>query len=228
MTNKIDSTVVIQGRVDLGIDNEILPYSVLIGPLSIGNGNCIGPHTTIGTPGQDTRDRHYDSSHSAISIGNGNIIREYTAIQKPRYRDLTSIGNDCYLMQSVHVPHDALIQDDVVVTPMVAMGGLVEIMRGANLGLSCSVHQYSIIGHYSIVAMGAVVTKNVRPFSRFVPGQPITLNEYAIQKFGFTEDFDEIRRYVLEDQYPTAAKLRAIIDEFNFSHSQSKRGLYHG
>lgn len=225
-TNKIDPTVVIRGDVDMGVGNEILPYTVLIGPLNIGDDNYIGPHVTIGTPGQDTRNPRYDSSECRIEIGSGNIIREYTAIQKPCYRDITRIGNNCYLMQSVHIPHDAIIDDDVVITPMVVMGGITHIMTGANLGLSCSIHQYSVIGAYSMVAMGTATTKNVRPFSVYVPGKPPRVNRYAIKKYGFDDHSDEIKNYVMSGARPNSSTVSEIVDRFDSAHLASKRELY--
>ncbi len=224
--NSIDSTVVIRGDVEIGTGNEILPYTVLIGPLTIGDNNYIGPHVTIGTPGQDTRNPRYDSSDCRISIGHGNIIREYTAIQKPCYRDITKLGDNCYLMQSVHVPHDAIIEDEVVITPMVVMGGIVRIMKGANLGLSCSIHQYSVVGAYSMVAMGAAVTKNVRPFSVYVPGKPLRVNRYAIDKFGLEDHSDEIKAYVTERAAPTGHLVAEVVSQFDEAHAASRRDMY--
>ncbi len=228
MGNVIHSTVVIQGDVDIGDGNEIGPYSVLCGPLEIGNGNWIGPHVTIGTPGQDTRNPRYDSSQSRIQIGNDNIIREYTAIQKPCYRDITKIGNRAFLMQSVHVPHDAIIQDDVVITPMVVMGGIVRVLAGANLAVGCSVHQYSVIGHYSIVAMGAALTKNLRPFSKYVPGKQISVNDYAVKKYGFSDVRDQVSAYLLDDVKPTDVRLLSIVNEFEGLSDESGRYVYLG
>lgn len=226
MTNSIHPTVIIEGDVTIGDHNEILPYSVLVGPLRIGDNNWIGPHVSIGTPGQDTRAPRYDSSSALIEIGDGNIIREYTAIQKPCYGSITRLGHRCFLMQGVHVPHDAVIEDGVVISPLVAMGGLVHLMEGANLGISCSVHQRSIIGAYAIVAMGAPVLKNVRPFSRYIPGKPISVNNYALQKFGFLEEEDEITAYVLSSVSPQSSRIRAIVGKFDALHAASLRGLH--
>lgn len=213
--NTIDPTVRIIGDVEIGKDNVLLPYSVLIGPLKIGDGNYIGPHVTIGTPGQDTRNPRYDCSDCRIEIGNGNIIREYTAIQKPAYRDVTKIGDRVYLMQGVHIPHDAVIDDDAVITPMVVLAGLVRVMEGASLGISSSVHQYCVIGPYSMVAMGAPVLKNVRPFSRFIPGKKPSVNQYAVEKYGFSGVADQVEAYVLKSVAPRCSRLRSLIDNYN-------------
>jgi UDP-N-acetylglucosamine acyltransferase len=224
--NKIDSTVRIIGDVEIGDNNEILPYTVLIGPLAIGNRNYIGPHVTVGTPGQDTKNPNYNSSDARIEIGSDNFIREYTAIQKPCYREITLIGDGCYLMQSVHIPHDAVVEDDVVITPMVVLGGLSRIMKGANLGISSSVHQYGVIGAYSIVAMGAPAVKNVRPFSRYVPGKPISVNTYALNKFGFERFSKEIEQYVLRRIAPQSKEIAEIVESYERAALESGRPEY--
>lgn len=226
MTNTIDPTVLIRGDVQIGTGNEILPYTVLIGPLVIGDDNLIGPHVAIGTPGSDTRNPRHDSSACRIEIGSRNIIREYTAVQKPCYGDITRVGDDCYLMQSVCVPHDAILEDKVVVCPMVVIAGIVRIMEGANLGISCSIHQNSVIGAYSIVGMGAAVTKNVRPFSRYVPGKNISVNAYAVAKYGFEGMSEEIEAYVMEGVPPKTAKVAGLVARFERAHAGSSRGLY--
>lgn len=226
MSNIIHPTAIISGDVQLGVNNEIGPYSVLYGPLRIGDGNWIGPHVTIGTPGQDTRNPRYDSSKCLIEIGNENIIREFTAIQKPCYRDVTRIGNRVFLMQSVHVPHDAILDDDVVVTPMVVMGGIVRILKGANLAVGSSVHQYSVVGHYSIVAMGAAITKNVKPFAKYVPGRSISVNDYAVKKYGFMDVRNQIEAYLLLGKFPTDERLVSIVSEFEALSIESSRKTY--
>lgn len=215
MANKIHSTAIIDNNVDLGDGNEIGPYSVIYGPVQIGNDNFIGPHVTIGTPGQDTRNPRYDSSSCKIEIGDRNIIREYTAIQKPCYRDITRVGNDVFLMQSVHVPHDAIIEDGVVITPMVVLAGIAMVLKGANLGIGCCVHQYTVVGQYSIVGMGAALTKNLKPFSKYVPGRPISVNYYALDKFGFGLYKDEIENYVLYDRKPESEAVKEVVEYFD-------------
>lgn len=224
--NQIHPTAIISGDVKLGQNNQILPYTCLFGPLELGDDNIIGPNVVIGTPGQDTRNPRYDSSNCRIKIGSRNIIREFTAIQKPCYEDITLIGDDVYLMQSVHVPHDALIEDKVVITPMVALAGITRILEGANLAMGATISQYCVVGQYSIVATGAAVLKNVKPFSRYIPGKANSVNEYAIDKFGFSAYHDEICAYVLEDIPPASPDLVRLVGHFEKYAVASKRGFY--
>lgn len=226
MSNMIHPTVIMEGDIQIGNNNQIGPYTVIYGPTIIGDDNLIGPHVTIGTPGQDTRQPRYDCSKSLVRIGSSSIIREFTAIQKPCYEDITEIGDRVYIMQSVHVPHDAIIGDDVVITPMVSMAGLVRILRGANVALGCSVHQEVVVGHYSIVGMGATITKNIKPFSRYIPSKPISVNHYALKKFGFEDLVSEVEGYVLMNIDPTTRNLKNIVEEFTKLSAKSGRETY--
>lgn len=213
--NNIHSSVIIEGDVKLGNNNKILPNCVIYGPTEIGDDNIIGPNVVIGTPGQDTRNRYYDSSNCKIKIGSRNIIREFTGIQKPCYEDITLIGDDVYIMQSVHIPHDAHLYDKVVVTPMTVLAGLAKVLEGANLAIGCALNQRTTIGQYSIAAAGAVVMKNIKPFSRYIPNKPISVNKYAIEKYGFNDYYDEIVSYVLDDVMPTSQIINNIVYTFN-------------
>jgi UDP-N-acetylglucosamine acyltransferase len=224
--NKIHETCIMDDRVELGVNNEILPYTVIYGPTKIGDNNIIGPHVVIGTPGEDTKNPRHQSHDRYIEIGDNNIIKEFTAIQKPCYEEITRIGNNVFLMHGVHVPHDTILHDEVVVTPLVVLGGISKVLKGANIGMGATIHQYSIIGQYSMVATGAAVVKNVKPFSRYIPGKPITVNDYALRKFGFEDSTDEISRYVLEDILPKQEELIRIIEEYNSWHLQSGRKQY--
>lgn len=224
--NKIHSTVIIEGDVKLGKNNEILPYTVLIGPLEIGDNNYISTHVVIGTPGEDTKNPRHDSSDKVIKIGSNNIIREHVAIQKPCYEDVTRIGDGVFLMHGSHVPHDAWLADKVTLAPNVVVGGISKLLEGCNIGMGATLHQFSVIGQYSIVATNAAAIKNVKPFSRYIPGKPISVNTYAIKKFGFEEYEEEIIAYVMENTQPTSKIIIDIVKEFEDFHLKSGRAIY--
>lgn len=218
--------MIIRGDVRLGQGNVIHPYTILEGPLEMGDHNTIGPFVRIGGPGEDTRNPHYDCSRSTIRIGSGNIIREHSSVAKPCYGESTILGDHIYVMQHCQIPHDCVIHDHVVISPKSCLGGVVTAMEGAVFALSCSVHQRSVIGAYAIVAQGAAAVKNVKPFSRYIPGKPRSVNEYALKKYGFLEFTEEIEAYVLRDVLPTTPHLRAIVDRYLALHKASERLQY--
>lgn len=224
--NEIHPTAIIGPNVILGKGNKILPYTTIIGPIEIGDDNLIGPHVVIGSPGGDTKVPRYDSLDCFIKIGNRNIIREFSAVQKPRYTDITLIGDDVHIMQGVSVSHDVQLSDKVVLSPNCGIAGLVRILEGATISMAASIHQYSVIGQYSIVAMGAPAIKNIRPFSRYIPNKDTSVNIYAIKKYGFEKYIDEISAYVLENVKPVSSEIITIVDCFNRYHELSNRDLY--
>jgi UDP-N-acetylglucosamine acyltransferase len=124
------------------------------------------------------------------------------------------IGDDVYIMQSVHIPHDAHLYNKVVVTPMTVLAGLAKVLEGANLAIGCAINQRTTIGQYSIAAAGAVVMKNIKPFSRYIPGKPISINKYAIEKYGYNDYLDEIEAYVFDDVLPTSSTVLDIVNVF--------------
>lgn len=224
--NEIHPTAIIGPGVVIGKGNKILPYTIITGPIEIGDDNVIGPHVVIGSPGGDTKIPRYDSSNCSIKIGDRNIIREFCAVQKPRYEEITLIGNDVHIMQGSSISHDVKLSDKVVIGPNCNIAGLVRVLEGANISMGVSIHQYCVIGQYSISGMGSAVVKNVKPFSRYIPNKPISVNNYLVKKFGFEEFFEEINKYVLDDIKPQSSIIGLITEGFNTHHMWSKRDMY--
>ncbi len=165
----IHPSVVIEGTdVEIACDVEIGPFCYIRGPVTIGVRTIISPHVVIGTDGE----HRSKSSTGAIHIGENVVIREFCAVQRGIAGDLpTSIGDRAMLMDRVHVAHNCSIDEDVTISPGVVLGGHTRVHRGATIGISAMTHQHSTIGAYSMIGMGAVVTRDVPPFA-LVVGNP--------------------------------------------------------
>lgn len=213
--NKIHPTAIIGKNVEMGYGNVILPYTIIEGNVRIGNNNVIGPHVIAGCPATDTKHVDYGYENSCVYIGDNNEIREFSLIEQPCYEEHTIIGNNVFIMQGVHISHDVWVQDKAVITNTSVLAGIVKVMEGANIAMACTINQYTVIGQYSIVATNSACMKNVRPFSRYIPGKPISVNKYAIEKYGFTEYYEEIEDYVLRDIPPHSEKISSIVSEFD-------------
>lgn len=214
--NRIHETVIIGKDVKIGNGNVILPYTIIDGPIEIGDNNIIGPHCVIGCLPTDTKDTVSAFSNSMIKIGDNNIIREFSVIEQPCYEEFTIIENNVFLMQGVHISHDVRIASNSVITNNSVVAGIVKILNGSNIAMGCTINQYTTIGQYSIVATGSACMKNVKPFSKYIPGKPIGVNTYAINKFGFTNYTEEITRYVIDGAPVQSDILKEIIKEFDF------------
>jgi UDP-N-acetylglucosamine acyltransferase len=192
-TNRIHPTAIIGDDVVLGVGNSIGPYSVLLGPCTIGDNNWIGPHVCIGTPPEMRGAPHPvgwagDAGTGLVAIGSRNVIREFTAIHGPT-TDITRVGNDCYVMNTVYIAHDCTIDDGATISSTVAMGGRTHLGAGSNIGLGAVIHQRTVIGPGAMIGMGAVVTKHIPPFALAygTPARVRGANVVGLQRSGLDE-----------------------------------------
>ena len=190
--NKIEKTAVVCGDVQMGRGNYVGHFAVLIGPLKIGDNNRFFSHVVIGTPAQhsqvsqDSLDRY--NSEKEIVIGDRNIIREFTSIHKPM-QGTTRVHDDCFFLAHTHLSHDVEVFDRVTMANNCQLGGNVCVMEGATLGQGVTVHQRSTIGAHAMVGMGAVVVKDILPFSKVVgnPARFVGVNEVGMQRARFSQ-----------------------------------------
>ncbi len=151
--------------------------------LIIGKNNKIGPYVVIGNLGQWKKKKKSGKIH----IGNNNTFNEYTNIHLPTsLKRKTFIGNNNYIMDSTTIDHDCYIENNVVLSSNVILGGNVHIMKNSNLGIKTIVHQNQVIGSYSMIGMGSIVTKKkkIKPGYIFY-GKPVRLikkNNLALKK----------------------------------------------
>ena len=126
--------------------------------VEMGKNNIIGPYVVIGNVAQHPRLK----SNGKIVIGNNNTFNEFTNVHLPTIlRKKTIIGNNNYFMDSVTIDHDCIIEDNVILSSKVVLGGNVHIMKGSQLGIKASIHQNQVIGSFCMVGMHSFVTKKL-------------------------------------------------------------------
>jgi len=190
MANRIHPTALIGPQVELGDNNDVGPYCVLTGKTVIGDNNVFVSHVSVGQPPQHRKfDHRLDpgAGPGIVKIGSNNVFREFVTIHQP-YIQETVVGSDCFVMAYSHISHDTILEDHVTIANSAQIGGHSVIMRNVNIGLQTCLHQYTVIGSYTMLGMGSATSKNLIPFSKFV-GSPsakrVGINKIGLERLGF-------------------------------------------
>lgn len=194
---RIDAFASVLGNAVIGDDTHIHSNAMIYPDTTIGSGCQIFPGAIIGIVSQDLK---YKGEPTTTSIGNNTIIREYVTIHKGTAdRMTTSVGNNCLLMAYVHVAHDCIIGNNVIIANSVGLSGHITIEDFAIIEGMCGTQQFITVGAHSFVAGFSQIRKSVPPFVRCArePLQFIGVNTIGLGRRGF--DKDVIRQ--IEDIY---------------------------
>ena len=178
---------VIGPGVQIGADTQIGAHVVLAGRTYIGQRNQIFPGAVIGTISQDQK---YAGADSGVSIGDDNCIREYVTINCANGPgEVTQIGNGNWLLAYVHIAHDCVIEDQVVITNATSIAGHVWIESKARIGGMVGIHQFVRIGRLAMIGAMARIDRDVPPFM-LAEGHPArirALNQVGLKRAGLGE-----------------------------------------
>ncbi|MBC8527441.1 MAG: acyl-ACP--UDP-N-acetylglucosamine O-acyltransferase [Candidatus Cloacimonetes bacterium] len=205
MKARIHPTAIVDKNADIDDDVEIGPFSIIGPQVKIGKSvkiasnviidgrttigkNCLIFHSAvIGTIPQDLK---YDGKNSEVIIGNGTTIREFATINRSTsFERPTKIGNNCLLMNYVHIAHDCQLGENVILANSVNLAGHVTIEERATIGGITPIHQFVKIGCYSFIGGMSRINKDVAPYTRGagVPFKTVGLNSVGLVRNNFPE-----------------------------------------
>lgn len=197
----------IHSGVSIGSGTILEANVVIYDNVSIGLNNHFFPNCVIGSQPQVLRLKP-DSEIGGLVIGDGNVIREQATIHPGIHPgDMTTIGNDNFLMIGTHIGHDCTVEDNVVMSNMVQIGGHCKIETGAWFsGLSAS-HQFVTIGKWCYVAGLAGLNRDIPPFLTVSGHYPPTIrgvNKRGLSRAGLNEEqqqhiFDAYKKLYRQD-----------------------------
>jgi UDP-N-acetylglucosamine acyltransferase len=152
--------------------------------------NCrIFPGAVVSAPPQDLK---YKGEASTVTIGDNTIIRECVTLNRGTALDknTTTIGSNCLLMAYVHVAHDCIIGNNVIIANSVQLAGHIEVQDFAFIGGASAVHQFVSIGAHSIISGGSLVRKDVPPYTKAgrEPLSYVGINSVGLRRRGFSSE----------------------------------------
>ena len=200
----IHPTAIIDSSARIGKNVEIGPYTIVGADVEVGDNCVIGPHVVLRGPtvlgknnrifqfasvGEDCQDKKYNGEPTRLVIGDNNIIRECVTIHRGTVQDqgLTQIGSDNLLMAYVHVAHDCMVGDNVILANNTTLAGHVHVGDWAILGGFTGVHQFCHIGAHAFTAVNSVVVQDVPPYimAQGHNAAPRTINAEGLKRRGF-------------------------------------------
>jgi len=202
---KAHPTAIIEPGAKIADDVEIGAYSIIGPRVSIDEGTIVGPHVTIsgGTSigkknhfyqfssiGEPPQDKKYSGEDTSLEIGDNNTVREFCTFNTGTAQGggVTRIGSNNWIMAYVHIAHDCIIGDNVILANNATLGGHVSIGDFAILSGFAGVHQFVEIGEYSFVSFASFVNQSIPPYVT-VAGEKAKakgVNTEGLKRRGFT------------------------------------------
>ena len=162
---KIHPTAIISPGAKIGTGVEIGPYSFIGSKVEIKENTYIGPHViidgiteigsgckliacSIGLPPQDLG---YKDEPTGVKIGKNTTIREYATVHRATKEGFTIIGDNCYLMNYVHIGHNVKLGNNVIMANSAMLPGYVTVEDHVFISGLSTIHQYCRIGESAIV-----------------------------------------------------------------------------
>jgi UDP-N-acetylglucosamine acyltransferase len=183
----IEPFATIYADVEIGEGTWIGPNAVLMDGARIGRKCRIFPGAVISAIPQDLK---FAGEHTTAEVGDGTTIRECVTINRGTADRLkTAVGSNCLLMAYVHLAHDCILGNNIVIANSVNLAGHVTIDDWAILEGNVAVQQFIHIGAHSFIAGASLVRKNVPPFVKAArePLSYVGVNVVGLRRRGFDD-----------------------------------------
>lgn len=202
-------------------DNVVIEPFVSIGKdVEIGEGTWIGPNVTImegARIGKNCRvfpgavisaipqDLKFKGEKTVAEIGDNTTIRECVTVNRgTSAKGKTLVGKNCLIMAYVHIAHDCVIGDNVILNNSVGLAGEVDVDDWAIVGGMTGVHQFVHIGKHVMISGASKVLKDVPPFIKAArdPLSYVGINSIGLRRRNFSNekinDIQELYRIIYQ------------------------------
>ncbi|MFC1737840.1 acyl-ACP--UDP-N-acetylglucosamine O-acyltransferase [Planctomycetota bacterium] len=210
---QVHPSAVIAEDAQLADDVTVGPNCVIGRGVSIGSGTVLDANVVVGKGVRIGKSNHFfpncvvgstpqvlgvdpDAPIGTVSIGDNNIIREQVTIHPSIYQDkVTEIGNNNLLMIGVHIGHDCILEDTIVMSNYAQVSGHCKIETGVWLSGMVLLHQFVTIGKWCYAAGLAGINRDVPPFlivSGHYPPRVRGVNKRGLKRAGLNEQQQKI------------------------------------
>ena len=186
--NQIGPFCYIDKNVEIGDNNTFLNGVTVHYGARIGNNNEFFPGASISTKPQDLKFRGEDT---LCCVGDNNSIRENVTLSRgTASKGKTVIGSINLLMESMHVGHDCVLGNGLIIGNSTKFAGEVGVDDNAIVSASVLCHQFCHIGGYVMIQGGSRFSQDIPPY--IIAGKEPTkycgLNLVGLRRRGFSNE----------------------------------------
>jgi UDP-N-acetylglucosamine acyltransferase len=205
---QIHPSAVVDKNTQLAKDVIIGPNCIIGSGVSIGAGTVVDANVVIDKDVKIGKNNHFfancviggqpqvpglspDNKLGGLVIGDGNTIHEQVTIHPSIYKDeFTKVGNDNLFMVGVHIGHDCILEDKIVLRNYDQMSGHCKIETGVWFSGMVLLHQFVTIGKWCYAAGLAGISRDIPPFliiSGHYPPRIRGVNKRGLVRAGLNE-----------------------------------------
>lgn len=237
----IEPFVNIEKNVEIGEGTWIGSNVTIMEGARIGKNCKIFPGAVIAAIPQDLK---FNNEETIVRIGDNTVIREFVTINRGTKANWeTVVGNNCLVMAYVHIAHDCIVGNNVILANAATLAGHITVDDWAIIGGLSAVHQFVNIGSHVMISGGSLVRKDVPPYTKAArePLSYVGVNSIGLRRRGFTSEkineIQDIYRYIYLKGYNVSQALEYIEanlpatserDEIITFISKSSRGIMKG
>jgi UDP-N-acetylglucosamine acyltransferase len=193
---EVGAFTIIDAKVRIDAGTRIGPHAVITGRTTIGRNNHIFQFTSIG---EQPQDKKYAGEDTELIIGDNNTIRELCTFSRGSMQGggVTRIGSDNWIMACVHIAHDCILGDNIIMANNASLAGHVTVGNHAILSGYSLIHQFCSVGEHSFTSFASHVNQSIPPYVT-VSGEKARvkgINSEGLRRRGFTtEQINQVRR----------------------------------
>jgi UDP-N-acetylglucosamine acyltransferase len=193
---EVGAFTIIDAKVRIDAGTRIGPHAVLTGRTTVGKNNHIFQFTSIG---EQPQDKKYANEDTELVIGDNNTIRELCTFSRGSAQGggVTRIGNDNWIMACVHIAHDCILGDHIIMANNASLAGHVTIGDHAILSGYSLIHQFCTVGEHSFTSFASHVNQSIPPYVT-VSGEKARvkgINSEGLKRRGFSSaQIKQVRR----------------------------------
>ncbi len=195
---KVGPYCIIGPKVTLGDDCELMSHVVIDGNTTIGPRAKIFPFACLGQQPQDLK---YHGEESRLEVGADAMIREYVTMNTGTEGGggLTKVGDKFVGLSSVHIGHDCILGDGIIISSATLLAGHCRIADHVIFGGGSSIHQFARVGRNAFIGGATAVEGDVIPFGLVIGNRAslVGLNLVGLKRHGFERE----RIFALRDAY---------------------------